>query len=337
MKQFIVKAVSKLPAGVRQNGGLIATGVGVAAMVGGSVWACFKVRKLDVTHAEFKENRAVLKGCADDGEISFNDEETGEEVKVPYSKKDYAHDLTLEYLKETWAVTKIMSGPVLCQLGGAAVIFGSAVYSKRQIVELGGKLTAAYVTNSALDKAFVQYRRNVIEDLGVDADRKYRMGIKEVKGEPYEEKGKNGKKKIVEPIKQVIDPKSIASPFAVPVKYTKLDNADMNYLVNSVESWQKIAQNHYDSSSTNGHGRRLELSWVYAMLGVDSWLTPYQEVLARNSGWCEDSNESDHEVIFELIRDDDGELYLDFNAWGGMLLFEQAQCGIFLKPYTARV
>lgn len=334
MKKYLAKAVSKLPAGVRNNGGLIATGVGVAAMIGGSIWACCKVKKLSAANAEFKENRETLKGCADEGEIAFTDEETGEEVKVPYSKKDYAHDLTLEYLKAGWNATKIMGGPILCELGGAAVIFGSAVYSKRQIVELGGKLTAAYITNGALDKAFTQYRRNVIEDLGTDADRKYRMGIKEVKGEPYEEKGKNGKKKIIEPVKQVVDPKSIASPYAIPVRYTKLDNADMNYLIGSVESFQKIAQNHYEASGTNGHGRYLRLGWVYDMLGVTEWLTPYQEVLGAECGWCEDDPASDHVVIFELIRDDDGELYLDFNAYGGLLIHQEAMLGIGRKPYN---
>lgn len=342
MKEKIVanvsKVVSKLPAPIRNNGGIITAGLGVGLMVGGTIWACIKTKNVEEVHFEHKENRDTLKECFNAREIAFTDEETSEEVRVPYTKKDYAHDLTVEYAKECFDIFKALVGPVTLELCGAGAIMGSAVWSNHKIGELNGKLAASMVIIDSLNNYINRYRCNVIADQGIEADMKYRMGVVEEVGE-VKKVTKNGKEKVIQEIKQVIDDRKIASPYAIPLRFTKVytDGLDIQYIIDSIKQYQNIAQIHYDASRTNTHGKVLDMMWVYDQLGVTNWLTDYQQVIGKNAGWCEDCSESDQEIIFDVIQDENGETYIDFNCWGGLLLFQQAQCGIFMKPYKTGV
>ena len=236
------------------------------------------------------------------------------------------------------------------QFGGAGAVMATAFIQKNTIVKLNTDLAKAAITIEGLNKTIAGlnryingYRKNVIDDLGKEADRKYSMGIVE---QEYEETitQKNGKEKTVKRVKQVIDPNRYSNPYAVPLKYTNIWEVASRYdydnplqrqlIIDAVMSKQNYMQILYDASAVDGGGKELDMFRVYQELGCREWLTEYQKVLEKNAGWCEDSNDSPNHIEFDLFEID-GELYLDFNCWGGMLLYQQAKCGIFMKPYKA--
>lgn len=321
MKEKIVafgsKVVSKLPACIRNNGSVIGTGAGVALMLGGAVLACCKTEKAKDIHYTHKEIRDTCKSNYPE-----------------FGKKALAKD----YINEGKALVKNYAVPGAMLIGGAALNMTISVHNQNVIADLNRRFAELSVAYAGILGSYKKYRQNVIDDLGEEADLKYRMGVVEEVGE-VKKVTKNGKEKVVQEVKQVIDDRRIASPYAIPLRFTKLytDGRDIQYIIDSVKQYQNIAQIHYDASRTNTHGKVLDMMWVYDQLGVTNWLTDYQQVIGKNAGWCEDCSESDQEIIFEVIQDENGETYLDFNCWGGLLLFQQAQCGIFMKPYKTGV
>lgn len=349
-EKLVAKVMGFLPECVKSNGGIIASGAGVVMLVAGGIWTAKKAHKLEEIHVEHMENRDFMKECLEKREVDLTDE--GGDI-VPYTQKDYRHDVTWDYGHEVLDYGKCLVGPILLQACGAGAVMSSAFVSKNTIVKLNTDLAKAAITIEGLNKTvdglsryINRYRKNVIEDQGIDADRRYRMGIV---NQEYEETitQKNGKEKTVTKVKQTIDPcRAVAGDYAIPLKYTNIWHVASRYdynnpaqralIMDAVMSKQNYMQILYDASGTDGGGKELDMMTVYHELGCEDWLTEWQKVLGKNAGWMEDTNESAHEIIFDLFEVD-GELYLDFNCWGGMLLRQQAKCGIFMKPYTARV
>lgn len=356
MKEKLVaigaKAASKLPACIRNNGGVIASGAGVLMLVAGGVWTAVKAHKVEEIHCEHLYRRDKMKEALESGEVDLTDE--GGEV-VPYTQKDYRRDVAWDYGHEFLDYSKELAGPILMQVGGAGAVMATAFVQKNTIVRLNTDLAKAAITIEGLNKTvnalnnyINRYRKNVIDDLGKEADRKYSMGIVE---QEYEETitQKNGKEKTVKRVKQIIDRKRLANPYAIPLRYTNIwevasrydyDNPKQRELImDAVISKQNYMQILFDSSAIDKNDgttspRLLDMFKVYEALDCRDYLTDYQRVLEKNAGWTDESNESPSHIEFDLFEVD-GELYLDFNCWGGLLLHQQAKCNIYLKPYKS--
>jgi hypothetical protein len=95
---------------------------------------------------------------------------------------EYAKDLRKAYLKNVMEFTKLYGPAISLFISGAgAILAAHGIMRKRNVA-----LVAAY---NAVEKSFAAYRARVIEDLGEDKDRDYRLGITETTA-----KGEDGKK-----------------------------------------------------------------------------------------------------------------------------------------------
>lgn len=145
----------------------ILVGIGVVGVIGGTVIACKDTKKLDPVLEEHKEMMDVIHESAEKGEIK--DQETGE--IAPYTEQDKRRDTALTYFKTGWKVARIYlpSGAIIS--GSLACILGSHKILNRR--NLG--LTAAY---TGIAETFKEYRNNIIEKFGEDADIEARYGLK---------------------------------------------------------------------------------------------------------------------------------------------------------------
>lgn len=142
----------------------ILTGVGLASMTGGAILAVKATLKLEDTLAAAEIRISEVK-------LGSYDERAQEVVA-----------LRKVYLKNALEFTKLYGPAVsLFIAGGVSIVTATGIMRKRNVA-----LIAAY---NALEKSFSAYRARVIEDLGPEKDRDYRLGITE-----NSEKGEDGKK-----------------------------------------------------------------------------------------------------------------------------------------------
>lgn len=145
----------------------ILVGIGVVGVIGGTVIACKDTKKLDPVLEEHKEMMDVIHEYAEKGEIK--DQETGE--VAPYTEQDKRRDTALTYFKTGLKVARIYlpSGAIIS--GSLACILGShKILNKRNL-----GLTAAY---TGVAETFKEYRKNIVEKFGEDADIEARYGLK---------------------------------------------------------------------------------------------------------------------------------------------------------------
>ena len=146
----------------------------------------------------------------------------------------------------------------ICIGSGVALIIGSHNVMQSRI----GMLSAAYVT---LDEAYQGYRERVIEDLGEDADRKYRLGVEKKEIETTKVL-KNGKEKTVKKAVNYIH--NDGRPYSPYARYFDSFTApgewrnDPGYCDMFLRSQQSIANEQFQA---RGH---LFLNEVYKMLGM---------------------------------------------------------------------
>lgn len=158
---------------------------GVVGVVGATVLAC----------------RATLKV----GEILDGHEKLLRDLEnvAPDRQQDLNKDLNQLKIKTAATIAyKYLPAVALGVVSIAALTGSHVVLSKRNT-----GLMAAY---AGLDKAYKQYRQNVVEKYGTEEDRKFVAGARNVH---VEEKLSDGKTKIE--VKSVGDDKRAASPFAV--------------------------------------------------------------------------------------------------------------------------
>jgi hypothetical protein len=139
----------------------ILTGVGLVSMSAGAFLAVKATLKLEVTVEEAEKRIHILKG---------------------HERTHTASELRKAYLRNVLEFTKLYGPAVSLFVSGAgAILAGHGIMRKRNVA-----LVAAY---NAIEKSFAAYRARVIEDLGLEKDRDYLLGINETF-----EKGEDGKK-----------------------------------------------------------------------------------------------------------------------------------------------
>jgi hypothetical protein len=159
--------------------------VGIAAVAVGSYKAAEATPVVKEAVEEFKTNR----------------EEIEQTEMDPETKKEL---VTTSYKKLGNSVLHAYGKPVLLVATGTGLILGGhGIVSK--------KLATTTASLISTDKLFQNYRQNVIEDQGEDADFRYRTGLKTVEVESVEHDTRGRKRKVKKEM-EVVD-NVIGNPF----------------------------------------------------------------------------------------------------------------------------
>lgn len=153
----------------------ILIGAGVVGVVTGTVLACKATRKIDPIIEEHKDTLNDIHMATDTGILVDKETSTG----VPYTEKDKRKDLVmcygrtaLELGKVYWPSALIITSSIGC------IIASHNILNKRNI-----GLTAAY---AGLSQVFEEYRRNIIDKFGEEADVEARYAVKAKKNKKGE-------------------------------------------------------------------------------------------------------------------------------------------------------
>lgn len=153
----------------------ILTGAGLVAMTTAAVMGVRATLKLERVLDVTEERVRIVKETQELAASNPREVDT-------YSEKDYQRQLYRAYLHNVMDFTKLY-GPA-CSLfiaGAGSILAGHGIMRRRNVA-----LVAAY---NAVEKSFQAYRARVLEDLGPDRDRDYRLGLTE-----ENQTGEDGKK-----------------------------------------------------------------------------------------------------------------------------------------------
>lgn len=277
IKRMIIRTASRAGMVLKKHSPAIWTGVGIASMIGATIFACRGTLKAHDVIQDHKDRLDDVHEAKNLVEIGMTDEDA-------YTEKDYRRDLVVAYLKTGVDFLKIY-GPaiVLTGLGITSILVGHNILRKRNLA-----LTAAY---TALDTAFKEYRDRVRKELGDDADYRFRTGAEHVK---LTEMSADADGNVV---KTKVDGLNVDQSKCVPSMYAKFFDEGSPY-------WQKDAGLNLaflKSRQCEANERlllkgHLSLNEVYDMLGLPE--TSYGALV----GWM-------------LKGDGDG--YIDFGIFNG--------------------
>lgn len=170
----VSKAAARCLAGVKKASPEIALISGLVGIVGTTVFACRRTRKLDDILEKNKAQMDAVRKRYEDAQIAAKRtvQKDGEPAQLPivYTEKQKKKDTAKVYLNVAWDMTKLY-GPVL--LAEAASI-GLVLLSHHQLKLKNASLSAAL---SSITVAFNEYRNRVRAELGEEQDRKFRYGI----------------------------------------------------------------------------------------------------------------------------------------------------------------
>lgn len=155
----------------------ILLGVGIVGAVAATVLACKSTLKVEEIVTETKETLKKI-------DHVYENQDEVENSSGKYSQEDYLKDKAIVYVQTGVKFAKLY-GPAL---GLGALSIGSILASHGIMQRRNVALIAAY--NIVAD-GFSKYRQNVVDELGPEADKKYRFGAtqEEITEEVIDEKG----------------------------------------------------------------------------------------------------------------------------------------------------
>lgn len=157
-KETIIRSFNRLQSEVKVKSPELLLGAGIVAIVGGAVWACVNTRKVDEVISKHAE-------AIDD--IVKTREEIPEEE---YTEKDARIDTAKTYLKTGLEFGKLYALPGLTMgLGIFCICKSHGIMSDRV-----GALATALTAQQGL---FQKYRKRVIDELGPEADAKFKYNL----------------------------------------------------------------------------------------------------------------------------------------------------------------
>jgi len=165
-KSVAVKSLSRGWLLTKKFSPQILTTVGVVGVVTSGVLASKATLKLDPIVQEIKVDVAVA-----------NKKKT-ENTADEYSSTDYKRDVTRAYVRGGLDIAKLYGPSVtMAAASVACLISAQGIMHKRNAA-----IAAAY---KSVEQSFSEYRKRVVEELGVDKERDIRAGLRteEVKGE----------------------------------------------------------------------------------------------------------------------------------------------------------
>lgn len=176
---MIKEMISKIKFKVEPNAPGLLLGAGITAGIACAVEACIAtVEAIDILD-EAKEQLEEIDEALENGFFEDRD----------YSEADVKRDRTVYCIQTGLKIAKVYSWPAM--IGVFAI--GAVLQSNRILNRRYAGLVATY---NVLDETFSDYRRRVIEDVGIRKDTEYLYGIKEVEvEETYTDKKGNEKTK----------------------------------------------------------------------------------------------------------------------------------------------
>lgn len=193
----VTRFIGKTSLKVQKHLPEILFGIGTAMGVATTVTACKSTLRVDEVLADEKENLDKIK-AVHNGEVVSNE---------AYTDADYRKDLTVTYTRCAVKTIKLYAPSIICGVISVSCFAGShRILNKRN-----ASITALY---SASKVAFDNYRKNVVAELGDEADKKFKYGIKaaEIEEKIINEKGKE--KTVKKPIDYVCDDVESYSEYA---------------------------------------------------------------------------------------------------------------------------
>jgi hypothetical protein len=234
-KQVAVKTLSRSWLLTKKFSPQILTGVGVVGVVTSGVLASKATLKLDPIVQEIKLGVEI----ADNLKLEKNADE--------YSSTDYKRDVTRAYVRGSLDIIKLY-GPAVTMAAAsvACLISAQGIMHKRNAA-----IAAAY---KSVEQSFSEYRKRVVDELGIDKERDIRAGLR-----TEEVKGEDGK---VETVTRFDGTK--ASPYArffdeTNKHWEKKSEYNLQFLKN-------VQNNMNDRLRAHGH---VFLNDVYDVLGFD--------------------------------------------------------------------
>lgn len=249
--------------------------VGTGGVITAGVMACKATLKLEETVAEANNDIQSVKDSLMIANAHPDDEGSKEYIETQYRK-----DLFKAYANMGGALIKLYGPSVLVCASSVACIFGS-----KKIMD--DRYSACLAACTTTERLFAKYRKNVIDDLGEEADRKYRFGTQThvVETPVLDKKGrqkidKNGNPKANSEIVEVIDKNNLIDDYARIFDEVSSKEWDSNYEynLNNLILRQKYAN---DMLHSRGY---LFLNEVYQMLGFP--VTP----TGQDVGWIFERN-----------------------------------------------
>lgn len=220
----------------------ILLGAGIVGAVAATVLACKATLKADEIVQCAKEDLAKI-------EIVHQDE------TAKYTEQDYLKDKAIVFAKAGVSFGKLY-GPAL-GLGAAsivAILSSHGIMTRRQV-----GLVAAY---NIVAESFSKYRQRVVDELGLDADKRFRFGVKEEEIEVEEQVGEGENKKLVKKKVKVAKETVFGSDYA-----RMFDTYNVNYQKDPLHNmyFLTIKQTYFnDMLRARGH---VFLNEVYEELG----------------------------------------------------------------------
>lgn len=302
LKVAVVRTANKVGLALKKHSPTILTIGGIAAMVGACVFASKSTLK---AHNVIEDHRARLEEvhrCMD--LVAAGEIDTSE-----YTDKDYRKDLFGCYIKTGVEFIKLYAPAIIFTAAGIAMILtGHNILKKRNIA-----LMSAY---TALDTAFSDYRKRVKNELGEEADYRFRTGAEKVKMTDVTT-DENGKVTKTEKDAYNIDPNK-----NVPSMYAKFFDESSPYWREDPQLNLAFLRSRQCEANERlflkGH---LTLNEVYEMLGIEE--TSYGALV----GWMLNDEGHDGYVDFGIfdsrsksaryfVNGEDPNILLDFNVDG---------------------
>ena len=141
---------------------------GLAAMIGGTVFACKQTPKAVEIVEDTKKQLAVIKATEEEAAQNNRLVKRGDGL-ISYSAQDFKKDITIAHVNNVKALAKNYAVPAVLLIGGTAMVLGGhGILRKRNAV--------AIATLSSVMEGFNKYRSNVIKELGETADKHFRFG-----------------------------------------------------------------------------------------------------------------------------------------------------------------
>lgn len=154
---------------------------GCVSLVTAGVVACKQTLKLKSVQDKYKEIFDQIKAL---------EEAASENKEIDYSPEDAKRDRRIVTVKKYLGYAKLYIVPVgLAILGFLSIFKGDRILRGRNAA-----LAAAYTT---IDKSFKEYRKRVVDQLGEDADKKFKFGTTTVEEKEKVKDEETGKTKTV--------------------------------------------------------------------------------------------------------------------------------------------
>lgn len=282
----------------------IFVGIGIGCMIAGTVFACKATVKADEVIKEKNETLAKVKAAR---EAVLNDDEAFKDITEDvYSVEDYRKDLFITYSNAAKGFIKLYWPSItFCAIGIASILYGHNILSSRNVA-----IAAAYET---VKEGYSEYRKRVVDELGEDADKRFRYGVKKKDIEIEEEKEDGTVKTKTKKNADVIEGYSKNAKFfdASSQYWEKSSEHNLYFLLERQQYANHLLQ-------TRGH---IFLNEVFDMLGIPRTKEGAVE------GWTKDGVGFVDFGIYELYKEAardfvngyENVILLDFNVDGNIL------------------